>query len=123
MGGSWTLRGYPRWSVIGSRSILINQELRFPLYHRLDLWLGIGRIPFPGMEAALFFDVGNAWDKWEDFPGLLASTGVGLRMSLGGPLILRLDRARRINYLKVANGRKPPLGNKYYTNFFIGFDY
>ena len=123
MGGSWSLRGYPRWSIIGSRSVLLNQELRFPLYHRIDLWLGLGRIPLPGVEGALFFDVGNAWDKWEDYPGMLASTGFGLRMSLGGPLILRLDRARRINWLKGDGSLRRLVGSKYYTNFFFGFNY
>ncbi|MFC1537504.1 BamA/TamA family outer membrane protein [Gemmatimonadota bacterium] len=122
MGGSWTLRGYDRWSIIGSRSILLNQELRFPLFHRLDVHLGIGRLPLPGIEGALFFDVGNAWEEGEDYPGLLASTGVGLRMSLGGALVLRLDRARRILWLKEA-ADKIPFGRKYYTNFFFGFDY
>ena len=123
MGGSWSIRGYPRWSIIGSRSVLLNQELRFPLWHRLDVWLGIGRLPLPGIEGALFFDVGNAWDKRDNYPGLLGSTGVGLRMSLGGPLILRLDRARRINWLKEGPNGKPQLGKRYYTNFFFGFDY
>ncbi len=123
MGGSWSLRGYPRWSIIGSRSVLLNQELRFPLYHRIDLWLGLGRVPLPGVEGALFFDMGNAWDKWEDYPGLLASAGFGLRMSLGGPLILRLDRARRINWLKGDRGARRLIGRKYYTNFFFGFNY
>lgn len=123
MGGSWTLRGYPRWSIIGSRSVLVNQELRFPIWHRLDVWLGIGRLPLPGVEGAIFFDVGNAWDKHESYPGLLGSTGFGLRMSLGGPLILRLDRARRINWLKKGPRGKPMLGRRYYSNFFFGFDY
>jgi outer membrane protein assembly factor BamA len=122
MGGSWTLRGYPRWSIIGSRSVLFNQELRFPLYHRMDLFLGLGRLPLPGVEGALFFDMGNAWDKGERYPGLLASVGYGLRMSLGGPLVLRLDRARRINWLH-SDIAKTKFSKKYYTNFFFGFDY
>ncbi|HLA39334.1 MAG TPA: DPP IV N-terminal domain-containing protein, partial [Candidatus Glassbacteria bacterium] len=123
MGGSWTLRGYQRWSIIGSRSLLFNQELRFPLFHRLDVWLGPGRLPLPGIEGAMFFDVGNAWDKGDTYPGLLASTGFGLRMSLGGALILRLDRARRINWLKDLGAGRPIISRKYYTNFFFGFDY
>ncbi|HUU30169.1 MAG TPA: BamA/TamA family outer membrane protein [archaeon] len=122
MGGSWSLRGYPRWSIIGSRMVLFNQEVRFPLYHRLDVYLGLGRLPLPGIEGALFFDMGNAWDKGESYPGLLASAGFGFRMSLGGPLILRLDRARRINWLQGEYG-KSKFSKKYYTNFFFGYDY
>ena len=122
MGGSWDLRGYPRWSIIGSRSVLLNQEIRFPLYYRLDVQTGLGRIPIPGVEGAFFFDMGNAWDKGAKYPGLLASTGFGLRMSLGGPLVLRLDRARRINWLRGGIGYTK-FDKKYYTNFFFGFDY
>ncbi|MEA2062514.1 MAG: BamA/TamA family outer membrane protein [Gemmatimonadota bacterium] len=122
MGGSWTLRGYRRWSIIGSRSILFNQEIRFPLFHQLDVHLGIGRLPLPGIQGALFFDMGNAWEKGEKYPGLLASTGFGFRMSLGGPLILRLDRARRILWLK-NRAEKIRFSQRWYTNFFFGFDY
>lgn len=121
MGGSWTLRGYPRWSILGSRSVLFNQELRFPMFHRFDVWFPFARVPFPGVEGALFFDMGNAWEKREGYPGLLASTGFGLRMSLGGALVLRLDRARRIDWLR--DGNPALFRNKYYTSFFFGYDY
>ncbi len=121
MGGSWTLRGYPRWSIIGSRSVLFNQELRFPLFHQVDFYTSIGRIPFPGIQGAIFLDMGNAWEKEEEYPGLLGSAGFGFRMSLGGALVIRLDRARRIDWLK--DGNPSLFSRKYYTNFFFGYDY
>jgi len=121
MGGSWTLRGYPRWSIIGSRSVLLNQELRFPLFHQVDFYTPIGRVPFPGIQAALFVDAGNAWESSETYPGLLGSAGFGFRMSLGGSLVIRLDRARRIDWLH--HGDPALFSKRYYTNFFFGYDY
>jgi len=42
-------------------------------------------------------------------------------MSLGGALVIRLDRARRIDWLK--DGNPSLFSRKYYTNFFFGYDY
>ena len=123
MGGSWSLRGYERWSLIGSRMVLLNQELRFPIFHRMDFRMSFGTLPLPGLQGAIFCDLGNAWDKGESYPGLLGSAGFGLRMSLGGPLVLRLDRARRFDLLRDGVAADTDFDKKYYTNFFFGYDY
>ncbi len=43
MGGSWDLRGWPRWSIRGEKLWLVSNELRFPLLDELGL-----RFPFGG---------------------------------------------------------------------------
>ena len=42
MGGSWDLRGYPRWSIRGEKLWLTSHELRFPFIDEL-------RHPVPGL--------------------------------------------------------------------------
>lgn len=93
-GGGTTIRGYPYNSLgaapgsgdftipgiyIGGRSTLvINNEIRFPLYKFIDL--------------AAFVDNGNAWYKTSDFSlkDLRSSTGLGFRVR--NPfVVLRFD--------------------------------
>jgi len=115
IGGSWTLRGYPRFSILGTRVVLINQELRFPLLNRLILRFPFGDLSSPPIQGALFFDAGNAWDKDAGYPGLLGSFGLGARFSLGGPLVLRLDLARTTDFHSISHDTK--------VDFFFGYDY
>ncbi len=115
IGGSWTLRGYPRFSILGTRVILLNQEWRFPLLNRLIFRFPFGDFAFPPFQGALFFDVGNAWDKEVGYPGMLGSFGLGIRFSLGGPLVLRLDFARITDFESVSNDTR--------FDFFFGYNY
>jgi len=115
IGGSWSLRGYPRFSIIGTRVILLNQEWRFPLLNRLILRFPFGDLAFPPFQGAIFFDAGNAWDKTPGYPGLLGSLGLGVRFSLGGPLVLRFDFARRTDFHAISNDTK--------FDFFFGYNY
>ena len=98
---------------------IANIELRFPL---LNAALAVLPIPLPGIEGALFYDIGMVWDnnsviKWDrspndpyvDFADVSGSTGrrevrdpvqawgASIRGNLLGFLILRLDYARPIN--------------------------
>lgn len=115
IGGSWTLRGYPRFSIIGTRVLLVNQELRFPLLNRLIFRFPFGDFAFPPFEGALFLDAGNAWDEEDGWPGLLGSFGLGVRFSLGGPLVLRFDLAKRTDFESIESGTV--------FDFFFGYDY
>ncbi len=112
------LEGCPINNLIGSQVAVGNVELRFPL---LDAALRFLPIPLPGVEGALFYDIGLAWDnhstiKWRrdagdpfvdqvDF-GLgtarevrdpVQAWGASVRANMLGFLILRLDYARPIN--------------------------
>ena len=114
LGGSLNLRGYPRRGLQGNRSVLINQEIRFPLVQRWLVHLPVGALEFPSIQGALFIDAGQAWDEGEP-PPFVGSLGGSLRMGLGGVLVLRLDLARRTDFEKI--------GKKSHWDFFIGWNY
>ena len=115
MGGPYSLRGYPTRSIFGTRYYLMNAEYRFPLFERLRLGVPLDGFELPGIEAALFADAGNAWEKFEPMPGLRGSFGVGFRMNLGGYFVLRYDVARRTDFKNVIPGWE--------RQFYVGFDY
>lgn len=116
LGGSYSLRGYPRRSLFGTRSFLLNNEIRFPLLEGVVLGFPFGNIGLPGVQGALFADVGNAWDQAEGaFPRPFGSIGAGLRSSLGGLLVLRLDFSHTTDFRKLSPSNK--------TDFFIGYNY
>ena len=113
LGGSWTLRGY-RWrSLWGSKMVLYNQELRFPLVDRFLLRFPFGAIEFSAFRGALFFDVGNAWN--DDFEQWRAAFGAGVRLALGGVFVFRLDAARRTDFKSIDGDTR--------WDFFFGWDY
>src|SRR5256885_10371473 len=61
IGGSWGLRGYPRYGyVAGTRAWLLNSEWRFPITDFLSIGFPFGVARFPGVQGALFCDLGSA---------------------------------------------------------------
>jgi len=98
--------------LIGSRILVGNLELRFPLFEGLR----ITDEPPPGLpwlDLALFFDAGVAWlrsDQPQFLGGdrrVLSSYGVALRVNLFGAAILELD---------VVHPNNRP-GRRWYTQF------
>jgi Tol biopolymer transport system component len=90
--------------LLGSRFLLGNAELRFPLVRRVDL--GVIPISLPPVDGLFFFDAGVAWTKGQSIslsrPAdydqdiqryLLRSYGMGVRMNLFGYALLRADYA------------------------------
>lgn len=115
LGGSWDLRGYPRWSIRGEKLWLTSQELRFPFLDALGIIFPFGGVVFSSIRGAVFFDAGSAWDdKYEQTYG---SIGTGLRLNLGGVLVLRYDIGKRIenNFRRVQDG--------IFHQFFFGWDF
>ncbi|TPW09296.1 MAG: WD40 domain protein beta propeller, partial [bacterium] len=116
LGGSYSLRGFPRRALYGTRSLLLNQEVRFPLLDGVVLGFPFGRVGLPGVQGAIFGDVGQAWEESEGFfPNPYGSFGFGLRSSFGGFLILRLDIVRTTNFEVVSRDTD--------VIFFIGTNY
>ena len=115
MGGSWDLRGYPRWSIRGEKLWLVSNELRFPFLDQLSFQFPFGGLGFWGFRGALFFDAGSAWD--DRYTVTLGSMGGGLRLNLGGFLVLRYDVGKRIenNFTQI----QPD----WFQQFFFGWDF
>jgi outer membrane protein assembly factor BamA len=84
--------------LLGSRIIVANAELRFPLFGLLGLGSGYyGVLP---IETALFYDAGLAWTGAEGAQlfgsgprQMVSSAGVTLRMNMFGFAIAQLDYA------------------------------
>lgn len=115
MGGSWDLRGYPRWSIRGEKLWLASQELRFPFIDQFAVRFPFGGVSFWSIRGAVFFDAGGAWD--DIYRETLGSIGAGVRMNLGGVLVLRYDVGKRIegNFNRIQKGL--------FYQFFFGWDF
>jgi outer membrane protein assembly factor BamA len=115
MGGSWDLRGWPRWSIRGEKLWLVSHELRFPFIDQIAVQFPFGGLSFWSIRGAAFFDAGSAWDT--KYASTLGSIGGGLRMNFGGVLVLRYDAGKRIerNFKKLQDGL--------FHQFFFGWDF
>ncbi|MBI4421318.1 MAG: PD40 domain-containing protein [Gemmatimonadetes bacterium] len=125
IGGPWGLRGYPRVGrVAGTTAVLLNQELRFPIVDFLSLGFPFGEVRFPGVQGALFVDVGGAWSAGSADRGLLGAAGLGLRMPVAYPLVLRLDLGYRFEMGAASGYGLPPSSRgRKFIDFFFGFNY
>jgi Tol biopolymer transport system component len=125
IGGSWGLRGFPRYGyVAGTHAWLLNAEYRFPITEFLTIGFPFGAARFPGVEGALFLDYGRAWSRNTPNRGVLGSSGLGLRMPIGPPLVLRLDLGYRLGSPDFdAYGLPASTHNRRFVDFFFGFDY
>ncbi len=136
LGGPVTLRGYPRLVLNGSRTLLINQEWRFPILRPNPNLEGPAILLSNGIWGGLFVDLGNAWtpdglhlnddgeleENGNLPPGLLGSYGLSLRYPLGGPFILRFDWAKRFDLDEKRNLFQAER-EKIHFSFYIGFNY
>ena len=125
IGGSWALRGYPEYSyVAGNRAVMANVEWRFPITNFLSIGFPVGELRLPGVQGALFTDLGRAWSEGAPDRAWLGAYGLGLRMSLFMPLVLRLDLGWRYaigdagSYFLPANYR-----GKRFLALWFGFNY
>lgn len=115
MGGSWDLRGWPRWAIRGEKMWIQSTELRFPLFDQIRVTTPIADLGFFGIRGALFWDSGGAWDK--TYETSIGSLGGGIRFNLFNVIILRYDVGKKIekNYTKLQKGL--------FYQFFFGFDF
>ncbi|MGQ9799169.1 MAG: peptidase MA family metallohydrolase [Ignavibacterium sp.] len=115
MGGSWDLRGWPRWSIRGEKMWLTSLEFRFPLIDQINIRFPFLDLGFWGFRAATFFDVGSAWDK--EYKTTYGSVGFGFRFNIFGVLVLRYDIGKKIE--KDFTQFQPGL----FYQFFFGWDF
>lgn len=115
MGGSWDLRGWPRWSIRGEKLWLSSLELRFPLIDEIRVRFPFVGLSFFGIRGALFADAGGAWDT--EYRNTLGSVGGGIRFNLFGALVLRYDVGKKIenNFSDFQDGL--------FYQFFFGWDF
>jgi len=125
IGGSWGLRGYPRYGYIaGTKAWLLNSEWRFPITNFLSIGFPFGEWRFPGVQGALFVDYGRAWSDLSRNRGTLGSSGLALRMALGEALVLRLDLGYRLNRANAeAYGLPDNSRGDKFADLFFGFNY
>jgi outer membrane protein assembly factor BamA len=95
IGGSWDLRGWPRFGLRGRKAFVFSTEFRFPLinFAEIKLPLGINHF-FPFIRGAVYADFGNAWD--DKYTQTLGTIGAGVRVNLFYILGLRYDVGKRI---------------------------
>lgn len=117
MGGSWDLRGWPRWRIRGAKLWFTSHELRFPFIDELGIRFPFGGITLGSIRGALFADAGKAWDRRYRDTETKGSLGVGVRMNFGGFLVLRYDVGKRIeeNFKRLQSGL--------FHQFFFGWDF
>ena len=125
IGGPWGLRGYPpNGYVAGTYAWLANAEFRFPLTDFLTIGFPFGAARFPGVQGALFLDYGRAWSDETSKRGALGSGGLGLRMPIGPPLVLRLDIGWRLGASDTRlYGLPASTRNRHFVDFFFGYNY
>ena len=114
LGGSWDLRGYNFRQFSGKRTILINNELRFPLIDRLLMGFPFGYIDFPMFRGSLFIDAARV-DGYIDDTGWIGSIGTGVEMNLGYLPVIRLNFSRRTDFETIDSDVN--------VDFFLGFNF
>lgn len=113
LGGSWDLRGYPRFGEYARNVVLWTNELRFPLINDLFVGFPVANLGFQAIRGALFFDAANAWEN--HFGRMQGAMGVGARVSLGYFVLLRFDWARRTDFRTI--------DNQTHFEFFFGWNF
>jgi hypothetical protein len=115
IGGSWDLRGWPRFGIRGEKIWLTSLEFRFPLIDQIAIKFPFFRLGFFGIRGAIFYDMGGAWD--DEYITTLGSTGFGFRFNLFGVLTLRYDIGKRIekDFSRFQDGL--------FYQFFFGWDF
>ncbi|MBA4250223.1 MAG: hypothetical protein C0425_00045 [Chlorobiaceae bacterium] len=115
MGGSWDLRGWPRWSIRGEKQWVSSLEVRFPLIDQIRIKFPFIDLGFSGLRGALFVDGGGSWDR--KYTESIGSIGGGLRFNIFGVLVLRYDIGKTIqeDFSKLQEGL--------FYQFFFGWDF
>lgn len=115
-GGLNTLRGFDFYSLVGNRAFYVNNEFRFPLVNLARMPLGI---TLSNIRGRLFWDIGGAWYKDEEFTFMedgrlvdaLSSLGFGFTINFGF-FPLNFDWAKQWDFKELADEWK--------FNFWIG---
>lgn len=114
LGGSWDLRGYDFREFAGKRTLLINNELRFPLLDRLLMRFPFGYIDFPMFRGSIFVDAARI-EGYIDDTDWIGSVGTGVEMNLGYLPVVRVNFSRQTDFKSLDSDVK--------IDFFLGFNF
>ncbi len=97
LGGPTSLRGFDYATIIGKSAVFGNLEFRFPFIRRLQM--EVLPLFFSNIRGVLFADAGTAGESLtrltlDDRDVLFFDVGAGLRVNLGGLMLLKVDVAR-----------------------------
>ena len=124
IGGSWLLRGYPRFTIDGTHAWLFNSEWRFPITNYVTLGFPFGPVRFPQVQGAFFGDLGQAWYKGSYDSRVLGSAGVGFRMALLPGFVFRVDVGRRYSLNgQPLSGSSGDAYRRRFVDMFFGYNY
>lgn len=123
LGGPHRLRGYPRYSMAGSRLVFLNQEWRFPLSTDRPVTLPIGTLSFPGVQGAFFLDAGSSWTEERSPGGVWGSYGIGVRAAVVAPFVVRIDAGRRFRIGEHAPLADEHRGRRFFWDIYFGYNY
>lgn len=125
IGGTLGLRGFPLYGyIVGTHAVLLSQEFRFPIFDYLGLGFPIQEMRLPGVQGALFADVGKAWYDDPSATSTLGSYGLSFRMPLGPVAVLRLDWGNRWSTGNFDGyGLVPDQERQRFVSFFFGYNF
>jgi hemolysin activation/secretion protein len=123
IGGSWMLRGYPRFSQAGTHAWLTNAEWRFPITNFVALGFPFGTVRFPQVQGAIFVDAGQAWERGFYDPRVLGAAGLGFRTALIPGFVFRLDVGRRFSLAGNDSATQQRYFTRRFIDFFFGYNY
>jgi Tol biopolymer transport system component len=112
MGGPFDMRGFSRRSLFSRKSLLINNELRFPLVNRLLIGLPFNAIELGGFRGIVFNDA--TYQGGPFTPGWYGSYGVGVEMGLGVGFIVRWNAGYTHNFERTLDS---------FQQFYLGWDF
>ena len=113
VGGPFSLRGYDRRSMAGVQTVLLQEELRFPLLQGMVLAIPSAWM-LPTVNGAVFANAAWAWDFGP--PRQLGSAGASLFIGGGYFPALRWDWVWRTDDFQ-------GFSKQVYRNFSIGFNF
>jgi hypothetical protein len=122
IGGPYTLRLYPFLGFVGSRVWMLNQEWRFPILHGVAFAFPFGTLRFPGIQGGVFLDLSQIWLESRDPEVLWGSYGIGFRMPILYPLVMRLDVGKRFKSGRALTFPWPDFKDTE-VDFFFGFNF
>jgi len=113
LGGPYNLRGWDRRSIYGTKTLLAQTEVRFPLLRRFQLGVP-APIEFPQVSVALFADAAIASNAGQPLRRI-GDVGVGFFVGGGYFPVLRFDFVKLTNLVKIVDHTR--------TQFSIGYNF